>query len=214
MTQQTNTTSEVPSVNVVRPVNPEKPIVDEDTKQKNTRSKSIYPELNLSETEYVLEKVRRHYIGLMAPLFVGIIPIIVVIGVVVNSGVIANALNIKDQFIIILPSLFMLIVTTLVALAGYYVYISNKLYLTNESVIQEIQKGLFNHSEQTISLDNIEDISFSQTNLAQNLFNYGTIEICTEGEGTNFTFTYVSKPKEYAAALNNAVEAFQNGRPV
>jgi len=99
-------------------------------------------------------------------------------------------------------------------MAATYIYQSNRFYLTNESVIQEIQVTLFSKHEQTVSLSNIEDASYKQNGILQMILNYGTIRLSTEGDETTYRFTYVSHPKRHIAVLNNAVEAFKNGRPV
>ena len=95
-----------------------------------------------------------------------------------------------------------------------WVYMQNRFFLTNESVIQEIQISLFSKREQTVSLMNIEDSSYSQKGILQTLFNYGSIRLSTEGDETTYRFSYVADPKNQVAVLNNAVEAFKNGRPV
>ena len=61
---------------------------------------------------------------------------------------------------------------------------------------------------------NIEDASYTQRGPVQQLLNYGSIRLSTEGDETTYRFDYVSNPKEEIATLNNAVEAFKNGRPV
>ena len=81
-------------------------------------------------------------------------------------------------------------------------------------MIQEIQHSLFVHREQTVSLGSIEDASFKQEGILQTLLNYGRIRLSTEGEETTYRFEYVSNPRKQVAILNNAVEAFKNGRPV
>ena len=93
-------------------------------------------------------------------------------------------------------------------------YAQNRFFLTNESVIQEIQLSLFSKREQTVSLGNIEDASFSQKGILQTFFNYGSIRLSTEGDETTYRFQYVANPRHEIAILNNAVEAFKNGRPV
>jgi hypothetical protein len=95
-----------------------------------------------------------------------------------------------------------------------YVYNSNKFYLTNESVIQEIQTSLFSKHEQTASLGSIEDASYTQSGIIPMAFDYGIIRLSTPGDETTYTFTYVAHPKKHIATLNNAVEDFKNGRPV
>lgn len=87
-------------------------------------------------------------------------------------------------------------------------------YLTNESVIQEIQTSIFSHTEQTVSLMNIEDASYNQRGVLQAMFNYGSIRLSTEGDETTYRFSFVANPKQEIATLNNAVEDFKNGRPV
>jgi uncharacterized membrane protein YdbT with pleckstrin-like domain len=105
----------------------------------------------------------------------------------------------------------------LLLIGGYlaaWVYINNRFFLTNESVIQEIQTSIFSRREQTVSLQNIEDSSYRQHGLIQTMFNYGSIRLSTEGDETTYRFDYVANPKREVGILNNAVEAFKNGRPV
>jgi uncharacterized membrane protein YdbT with pleckstrin-like domain len=112
------------------------------------------------------------------------------------------------------PILLLTLLVTLGAYISYSVYTNNRFFLTNESVIQEIQLTLFSHHEQTVSLANIEDASYEQAGILQQIFNYGSIRLSTEGDETTYRFTYVANPKQHIATLNNAVEAFKNGRPV
>jgi uncharacterized membrane protein YdbT with pleckstrin-like domain len=118
-----------------------------------------------------------------------------------------------------LQEVFFPIVALIVAVAfgGFavvYVYLANKFFLTNESVIQEVQFSLFSRHEQTVSLGNIEDASFRQEGVLQSILDYGSIRLSTEGDETTYRFNYVSNPKKQIALLNNAVEAFKLGRPV
>ena len=110
-----------------------------------------------------------------------------------------------------------LLLIGLVVLGGaisLWIYLQNQFYMTNESVIQEIQESLFSRHEQTVSLGSIEDASFRQSGIVQTIFNYGTIRLSTEGEETTYIFHYVANPRSQIAILNNAIEAFKNGRPV
>ncbi len=100
------------------------------------------------------------------------------------------------------------------AMIATYIYNANRFYLTNESVVQEIMIGIFNRHEQTVSLANIEDASFYKQGIFSYFFDFGTIRLSTEGDETTYRFSYVANPKRQIAILNNAVEAFKNGRPV
>lgn len=203
-------------VQMTRAADPQMPHISDEAKRRHEESAKKYPTLNLSEGEYIINEVRRHPIGLFSILGIAGVLALVVIGALAAYPVLA------EQSMTQLPPVSGLFVPTLlflllIALGGYiaaYVYLSNKFFLTNESVIQEIQTSLFSRREQTVSLANIEDASYRQHGIIQSLFNYGSIRLSTEGEETTYRFYYVSNPKRQIATLNNAVESFKNGRPV
>ncbi len=207
-----------PVVQVVRPSVPEKPVVSPRALQLHERSKRLFPTLNLSEGEFVISAVRRHPIGLVIPLTVGTLLIAAALALLFNYAEFVQALTIQgplaDASAVTVPILLLVVLIALFMFVSYWVYTQNKFFLTNESVIQEIQTSLFARHEQTVSLANIEDASFVQKNIMQQLFNYGDIRLSTEGDETTYHFTYVARPKAHIERLNNAVEAFKNGRPV
>lgn len=204
-------------VQMTRPLDPAAPHISESVMEKHRASVKRYPQLNLSEGEYVISAVKRHPIGL-APIFgtigAGIISLAVMVGMYSNY--------VADNAGASLPSvgaigLIAVLFSVLLAIGGFmamYVYTHNKFFLTNESVIQEIQQSLFSKHEQTVSLANIEDASYQQEGFIQHMFNYGSIRLSTEGDETTYRFSFVANPKQHIAVLNNAVEAFKNGRPI
>lgn len=206
------------TVHFSRPIDPVRPAISDATMLKHLQSKKIFSGLNLSEGEYVISSISRNPIGLIAPLSFGIFLIILMLALLFNLDVFLESFKITGipinfSMIVYLALLFII----LIILGMYvicYVYTRNKFYLTNESVIQEIQVSLFSKHEQTVSLINIEDASFTQLGIIQQMFNYGSIRLSTEGEETTYRFSYVSNPKEAIATLNNAVEAFKNGRAI
>jgi len=205
-----------PSVHhVSRPFEPSNLPISDELQEKCEESRRKYPALNLSDGEYVILAVRRHPIGLVAPIGSTVLALILIFGL---SGIYASIASTDAS----MPaagdvSLIAILLALLVTIFGYFatwIYIQNKFFLTNESVVQEIQHSLFSKREQTVSLGSIEDASFHQTNFIQTLFDYGTIRLSTEGDETTYRFHYVSQPKKQVATLNNAIEAFKNGRPV
>lgn len=206
------------SVHFTRPIQPDKPEVSDIIKLKHDRSVQAYPEINLSDGEYVILAIRRHYIGFLPLIVSSFVLMTAGLFVLANTNLIISTLGFSvEQFNIDLIALPILLFIMLVALGTYiahYVYDHNRFYLTNESVIQENQISLFRRHHQTISLGNVEDASFEQKGFMNRLFNYGCIRLSTEGEETTYQFAYCPKPKENIDILNNAVEAFQNGRPV
>lgn len=204
-------------VHFTRAVNPEKPEITPEIKKRHDESMKTYPQLNLSDEEFIISAVRRHPIGLAIPVGLTAFCTALVLSVVFNYQPIVESLGIIDP-----PPYGTVLVTgillSLLFLVGGYiaiwVYVNNRFFLTNESVIQEIQTSLFAKHEQTVSLANIEDASYKQQGILQSLLNYGSIRLSTEGDETTYRFYYVSDPKSEIAILNNAVEAFKNGRPV
>lgn len=201
-------------VHTTRNVEPEVLQVSDDLKQKHEESVQKHPHLNLSPGEFVILDIIRHPIGLFIHFLGGGIVLLVLIIVMIVYP--------ADPVTVGLPDfgLASMIMGLLMALAGLgtfiavWVYLQNHFYMTNESVIQEIQHSLFSRHEQTVSLGSIEDASFKQNGVLQTLLNYGTIRLSTEGEETTYRFAFVANPREQVATLNNAIEAFKNGRPV
>lgn len=199
-------------VHITRAVDPAQPLISTETAKRHEDSAAKYPTLNLSKEEYIISEVRRHPIGLAGPVALAGLLLLAILGFLALYKVIVPSNN-PPLSSIILPALLLILLLGLGLYIVVWVYINNKFFLTNESVIQEIQVSLFTHNEQTVSLGNIEDASYTQTGLIQTLFNYGSIRLSTEGDETTYRFFYVADPKQQIATLNNAVEAFKNGRP-
>lgn len=207
-------------VHMARAVDPMEPQISPEFRRKHDESVKKYPYLNLSREEFIISAVRRHPIGLFIPVATTLLLVFILAFLLgaydslTRNIILPTGGSFPDVSQIVVPvALFMV----LIFLAGYiacWVYLKNKFFLTNESVIQEIQTSLFSHDEQTVSLSNIEDVSFKQQGIIQIIFNYGSIRLSTEGDETTYRFTYAANPKHQTALLNNAVEAFKNGRPI
>ena len=200
-------------VHITRAIEPVEPEVSPEAQKRHQEAVAKHPTLNLSDGEYIISEVRRHPIGLIAPILVGgVLGFLVLLGLASYPTLVPN--NNPPFESILLPAVLALVLIALGTYIVAWVYLNNKFFLTNESVIQEIQTSLFAHNEQTVSLANIEDASYTQNNIIQILLNYGSIRLSTEGDETTYRFHYVSNPKLQIALLNNAVEAFKNGRPI
>lgn len=203
-------------VHITRATEPLHVQVSEEAKRRHADSLKRYPMLNLSEHEYVVNAVRRHPIGMWGPLAATALSVSLVFILVINYPYLTEVLGLPMSMYgtIILMAVLM---TLLFLIGGYlaiWVYTNNRFFLTNESVVQEIQASIFSKKEQTVSLLNIEDASYSKRGPLQTILDYGSIRLSTEGEETTYRFDYVASPKKQIAILNNAVEAFKNGRPV
>ena len=204
-------------VHTTRDLEPKAFTVSQDLQSKHDLSVRRYPFLNLSEGEYVILDIRRHLIGMITPILITAVIILGILGfaAIYPSIVESSAIDMMPDASAMLG--MALLFSLIVALGGagvLWVYLQNQFFMTNESVIQEIQESLFSRHEQTVSLGSIEDASFRRSGILQTIFDYGTIRLSTEGEETTYVFQYVSNPKKQIAILNNAIESFKNGRPV
>ena len=107
-------------------------------------------------------------------------------------------------------------ILALVALFTYIggrVYKSNHLVVTNENIIQVLQFSLFNRQVSQLNLAKIQDVSVDQVGLVQAYFGYGTIEIETAGEASNFKFAYAENPTRVAKIIIEAHEDYIRRHP-
>ncbi len=203
-------------VHVARSTEPVPVEVSEETRRRHGESMRAFPWLNLSDHEYLISVVRRHPIGMWGPLLATSISVSLIFIFLMNYPYFSESIGLPMAPFgaVLLVGILMAILFLVGGYLAIWVYTNNHFFLTNESVIQEIQASIFSKKEQTVSLMNIEDASYSQRGPMQTILNYGSIRLSTEGEETTYRFDYVSSPKKQIAILNNAVEAFKNGRPV
>lgn len=217
--QKVAETGERPQVvYMTRAVDPHEQEISPEVQAKHGESRKRFPQLNLSEGEYVISAIKRHPIGLLSIWAVtGAAILLIFIGfpILLSSGsFLGRSLSPGAIMSGGLVLLFAAVLFTLGGIIATVVYQANRFYLTNESVIQHIQTSLFSKKDQTISLANIEDASYRQQGILQTILNYGSIRLSTEGEETTYRFNFVANPKKEVDKLNNAVEAFKNFRPV
>lgn len=203
-----------------RAYEPEVPAVSERLQKKHEESVQLYPFLNLSAGEFVVLRIRRHPIGLLIPVFITALTVTILLVMMFlvpdfyTSSQSTSQVALPAPEIVIGVLLLLILLSVIVGGVAVWVYTKNQFFMTNESVVQEIQHSLFSHHEQTVSLGSIEDASYRQQGIVQHIFNYGTMRLSTEGEETTYRFAFVENPKEQIAIVTDAVESFKNGRPV
>lgn len=209
-------------VHATRAVEPVVPGVSDELQRKHELSVKQFPQLNLSEGEFVILRIQRHPIGLLIPIMVTAFVVSVLTALAFLVPDLYANLEFQSPLASLLPAeeitvmilLLLGLISVGIGAIVVWIYQRNQFFLTNESVIQEIQHGLFSRHEQTVSLGSIEDASFKRRGILQYIFNYGTMRLSTEGEETTYRFAFVENPKAQIATVNNAIESFKNGRPV
>ena len=184
--------------------------------RKHEESKRKYPRIHLSRGEFVVVEVRRHPIGLLS---IWITTILLVLGCLAlipfygaNIDGLASAFMVKASSLptaadITLPLVALAVLFGFGGLLAVYVYNGNLFYLTNESILQYIQNSIFSTQEQQINLVNIDDVSYQQRGILQQVLNYGTLHVTTEGDGhSSYTFQFVASPQKITRMVNDAME--------
>ena len=163
----------------------------------------------LEPGEHLVTVVRRHPIGLVAiyvEMLAGIAAVIAMLlyGILVffknNSGS-AKGLAAAGAVFVIAFIILLLIISTLV-------YRRCRLIVTDKSVVQIIQKALFNRKISRLSMSNVEDVNVEQKGILASLFNYGTLTIQTAGQEDNFVFSLCPKPNDLADRILQARQRY------
>lgn len=189
--------------------------VTPDEQVMHERSVQQHPELALSPGEYVLEVVRRHPIGLVGIWAITIILVLAAFVLVPLYGgsrsFLAQVFNVSVNSLpsavtMSVPALILAAFFLLGGLIATYVYNANKFYITTESIIQFVQYSLFNSKQQVVNLINVEDVSADQTGILQQVLNYGTLRVSTQGQETIYHFRFVADPNKIVHNVNDATE--------
>lgn len=190
--------------------------VSPDLMAKHEESRRRWPGIHLSKGEYIMMEVRRHPIGLISIWAMMLLLVGVTLAIIpfydANRELVASVFAVPAESLIsaaelTLPIMALAGVFLLGGLIAVYVYNGNLFYLTNESIIQFIQNSIFSTKEQQINLVNVDDVSYKQQGILQQVLHYGTVRISTEGDERNpYVFYFVANPQVVTRTINDAME--------
>lgn len=190
-------------------------IITPEVEARHNDSKTRFPHLALSAGEYVIEEVRRHPIGLLSIWVIVGFLILMALAVApfygANQAFIAQIFmttteQLPSPALLFFPSILLVALFALGGMVATIIYNGNKFYITNESIVQYIQTGLFTTKQQVVNLINVEDASSEKVNIIEHLLNYGTLRLSTQGEETVYHFRFVADPPRVVHAINDASE--------
>jgi hypothetical protein len=168
-----------------------------------------YPRLDLDENEYILIDVER------ARLFPTLAHVIAIIGYIVFTVIAFVDMNgYLGQPGSGMFSVICLLMTMLLAVICYvsvWVYNRNRMIVSNQRIFNEIQQTLFSYRMQSIELEHIEDLSYSQVGIWANFFNYGSIRFSTVGNEHTYELTFVDNPEHQIKIIKKAVHDVDEG---
>ncbi len=179
------------------------------TALRHQRSQKDFPQLKLEDNEYVVLDVRRSPLGLIA--IWGLTAfVIIVLAFSLAMAYLSNtfdALGLQDSatnyLVMIIVILFALAI--LAAMITTKVYNENRLIVTNRRLFHYNSISLFAKSLNVIDLTSVEDVSFRQRNILDQIFKIGTIRLSTVGDETTYTFKHVDTPTDELDTITHLV---------
>lgn len=170
---------------------------------------------SVPEGNHELLIIKRHPFGLVAMYLSAIIGLAVAFGLlfflvpsVLTGDTQATAMRVLMMFAVVASSLVFIVL-----LIATYVYKQNRWVVTDESVHQTSQRGLFNRQSSELSMANIEDVTAEQKGILAELFGFGTLRAETAGELSYFHFNYCPNPDKYAKIILDARQKYINDDP-
>ena len=180
------------------------------TKVQHARSAKDFPEIDLEQDEHVVLHIRRSRIGIILIWTVVALMVIALSLVLIIFAGNASENNIFSMNASALHYLRMGIFALYLVFffggfVGQSIYNSNQIYVTNHRLIQKSRNSLFSHSTNIIELRRIEDVSFRQTSLIDNLFHIGMLRMSTVGDETTYSMKYVDTPHDEVKTISHLV---------
>jgi uncharacterized membrane protein YdbT with pleckstrin-like domain len=168
----------------------------------------------LEPGEQVITVVRRSVAGLVGiylTAFVAVAALTTLVIVISPSTFNTSASNMSGMLtlLIVVAAAFMV----LILFTATKVYRESRLLITDHSLIQIMQKTLFNRKVSRLSMSNVEDVKEEQRGIISGLFNYGTLTVQTAGTEDNFIFTMCPNPTALADRIIEARQAYTKTHP-
>lgn len=199
--------SPAPTFNTA-PTSNNQAMLDLELTQKHGESVANYPDLGLGPNEYVVIDVERSIVGLILIWSTVCTAFLACI----TTTILVSHLIVSSPYILLIG--FTLAVTCFSGgLIATRVYNQNYFIVTNERVVAKVQTAPFSYLNQNVELEHIEDCSYSQNTVFQNIFGYGSIRLSTVGDEQTYRFNFVSRPSEQFKIINRVVQAVDEGEP-
>ncbi len=103
----------------------------------------------------------------------------------------------------------MTIFIVIIAAIYHKIYYGNRWIVTDDSITQYEQRGIFNKQSSQLGMDSLEDVTVLKQGIMSYLFKYGKLYAETAGEHSKFFFIYCPTPEKYAQLILAAHERFE-----
>lgn len=186
---------------------------------KHARSAKEYPGVDLEPDEHVVLHIKRAHIGIV---LIWVVVGIIILTISIALIMISNNFKADNSFLTLNEAameylriaIFAIYAVVLVGgFVAHNIYTSNEMYITNHRAIQKSRTSLFANSTNIIKLSRVEDVSYRQYNLADHIFQIGTLRMSTVGDETTYTFKYLATPSDEVKIISHLVYENKHGQP-
>lgn len=181
------------------------------SKIQHARSEKDFPEIDLEQDEYVVLHIKRSRLG-VALIWAVVAVLVVALSLILiffakSNDMMNTVFNVNEA------SMHYLRVAVLALYVVFFfggfvvqsIYDSNQIYVTNRRLIQKSRVSIFANSTNIIELRRIEDVSFRQTSLLDQIFHMGVLRMSTVGDETTYTLKYVDTPHDEVKTISHLV---------
>jgi uncharacterized membrane protein YdbT with pleckstrin-like domain len=158
--------------------------------------------------ERVLCHIERHPFGLIGVYFIAALLLVLLFAGVGILPHYVTSLTTQDKLYAFAGATLLAVVVLLYVYVTVIIYKGNRWIVTDDSITQITQTGLFQKQSSQLSLENLEDVTFEQGNMLQSMIGFGTLHVETAGEHSKFVFPYCPNPNKYAKEIIQAHEDF------
>ncbi len=193
----------------IQPAHPAQPT----TPEKDPLPVTPFPALPIAaqDREYIeadeclVTIVHRHPVGIVLIYLEALVAILAIcgIGMLISPGVFDDLTG-RGGALLTSIALLAVGVIALVMFIATYLYRQNRILVTDRSLVQVVQKGLFARKVSRLSMSNVEDVSATHHGILSTIFNFGILHIQTAGERENFVFPWCPDPDKYADRILDA----------
>ena len=163
----------------------------------------------LEPGEHVVIVVHRHPIGIIAIYLEALVGAIAMVALVIAlSPGFLNNLSGQAYTLMIAIVVIAVALLALILLVATYIYRQSHLIVSDRSLIQIVQKGLFIRKISRLSMSNVQDVTADHEGFLATIFNFGTLTIETAGEEDNFVFPWCPSPDVYAERILEARQRY------
>jgi hypothetical protein len=161
--------------------------------------------------ERLLFVVRRHPIGIIY-IYLEILAAVLVIFLIgyFAAPTLFETLSSGTYRLVLGAAIIAIALLVFILLIATYVYRLSMLVVTNKSLLQVTQSGLFARKVARFTMSDVEDVTAEQRGILATIFIYGTLTVQTAGTQDNFNFTYCPDPNRYAHLILEASAAFDH----